>query len=312
MLQLFVVVSISMFVWKRDVLRAFISNVKVFRSLHFVAITAIGFIVLSQVEPKAFEVSGLFDLPLLVLPPLCMFLTWQFTAMVNDIYDVEIDQMVHPDRPLVTGRIGPSIYRNAAVVFAVLSILISLYLGLLLALLNLSFTAAAMMYSKPPIRLKERVYGYVCVGYASVVSFYFGVYSHISWTLSVQRGRWFLFEGLPFYREVVSISLIIFAALSIAPYINALSDYEGDKKSDVTNIYMICGRPKGKKIVSVLIVFLFTSPLLLFYSVLDLIILIPVSLFAAYIFYVHEDHRPIFSLYFLVIVYSILRYTGLF
>jgi len=308
--QLFLVAMIFLFIWKRDMLKNYFSNIKGFRSLHFVSMTAVGFIVLSQLNGHIFEFTDPANLTFFVLPPLCMVLTWQFTAMVNDIYDIEIDRVAHPDRPLVTGQISLSTYRNTAIVLAVLSLMISLYLGLLLTLLNLTFITAAIMYSKPPVRLKERVYGYICVGYASVVAFHFGVYSQILWPLSVKQGRWFILEGVPIFRDIFSISLIIFVALSISPYINALSDYEADKKTGVNNIYTIYGRETGKKIVTVLIIFLFLSPLPLFYDLLDLALFLPISLIAAYIYYTHEDHRPIFILYFMIILYSVVRYTG--
>ncbi len=312
LIQLFVVVTIFMFIWKREMLKNYFSNMKVLRSLHFVFMTAVGFIVLSQLNGYIFEVTDPINITFFVLPSLCMVLTWQFTAMVNDIYDIEIDRFAHPDRPLVTGEICLSTYRNTAIVFAVLSFLISLYLGLLLTLLNLTFIVAALMYSINPIRFKERVYGYVCVGYASIVAFHFGVYSHILWTLSIEEGRWFLFDSIPIFSDVISISLVIFVALSLSPYINALSDYEGDKEFGVKNIYTIYGREKGKKIVTVLIVFLFLSPLFLFPNLFDLIIFIPFSLISAYTYYVYEDHRPIFILYFVIVLYSIIRYMGIF
>jgi len=312
LIQLSVIILMIMFVWKEDLLKNFIFNLKIFRTLHFISMTVIGFVVLSQVNNYTVEITNLWNLIFIFLPAVCMIFTWQFTATVNDIYDVDIDRVVHPDRPLVTGKIDPTTYRNIAVAFAVTSSLISLYLGIFMLLLNLTFVLAAILYSKPPIRLKERVYGYVCVGYASVVAFFFGMYSYIYWSISIENSRWFLFRGVPFYDEVASISLIIFVALSVSPYINALSDYDGDKESGVKNIYTIYGREKGKKVVTVLIVFLFLSPLFLFPNLFDLIIFIPFSLISAYTYYVYEDHRPIFILYFVIVLYSVMRYTSFF
>jgi len=308
--QLLVVVFLFIFFWKRNLFKNYVSNMKVFRSIHFTAMTIVGFVVLSQLDQNYFSFSDRMNISILVLAPLCMVLTWQFTAMVNDIYDIEIDRIVHPDRPLVTGEINLRTYRNTAIIFAVLSLLISLYFGIILMLLNLTFMIAALLYSIPPVRLKERAYGYICVGYASVVALLFGVYSPIVWSLSIEQGRLFLLENIPVFSEVFSISLIIFLALSISPYINALSDYEGDKKSGVKNIYTIYGRENGKKIMTILVVVLFLSPVSLLQGTIDLIIMIPISIIAAYIFYVYEDHRPIFGMYFLVILYSILRYIG--
>ncbi|MEF8836064.1 MAG: UbiA family prenyltransferase [Candidatus Thermoplasmatota archaeon] len=309
-IQLSVVVSIILSLWKRNLFKNYVSNMKIFRSLHFAVMTIIGFVVLYRLDHNTFTFTDRMNIPILVLAPLCMILTWQFTAMINDIFDKGIDKVVHPDRPLVTGEIDLSTYRNTAITFAFLSLLISLYFGVLLTLLNMTFIIAALLYSIPPVRLKERAYGYICVGYASVIALLFGIYSPIAWSVSIEEGRLFLLEGLPFFDDVLPISLIIFLALSISPYINALSDYEGDKRSGVKNIYTIYGRDKGKKIMTVLIVVLFLSPIALLQGTLDLIIIIPISLIAAYVFYVHEDHRPIFGMYFLVILYSIIRYIG--
>ncbi len=312
LIQLSVIILMIMFVWKKRLLKHFIFNLKIFRTLHFISMTFIGFVVLSQVNNHTVDITNLWNLIFIFLPALCMIFTWQFTAMVNDIYDIDIDRVVHPDRPLVAGKIEPTTYKNIAVAFAVTSTLISLYLGIFMFLLNSTFVLAAVLYSRPPIRLKERVYGYVCVGYASVVAFFFGMYSYIYWSISIEISRWFLFRGVPFYDELASISLIIFVALSVSPYINALSDYEGDKESGVNNIYTIYGREKGKKIVTILIVFLFLSPLFLFPNLFDLIVFIPLSLISAYIYYIYEDHRPIFVLYFIIVLYSVMRYTGFF
>ncbi len=309
-IQLVIVVSSFVYFWRKNLIKNYVSNMKVFRSVHFTAMTIVGFVVLSQLNQNFFSFSNRMNISILVLTPLCMVLTWQFTAMVNDIYDIEIDKLVHPNRPLVTGEINLRTYRNTAIIFAILSLLISLYFGIIFMLLNLTFMIAALLYSIPPVRLKERAYGYICVGYASVVALLFGVYSPIVWSLSIEQGRLFLLENIPLFSEVFSISLIIFLALSISPYINALSDYEGDKISGVKNIYTIYGREKGKKIMTILVVVLFLSPVSLLQGTLDLIIMIPISIIAAYIFYVYEDHRPIFGMYFLVILYSILRYTG--
>ncbi len=309
-LQLILIILSFSYFWRRSILKNYVSNMKVLRSVHFMAMTIIGFIILSQLNYEVNFVFEIYNIPKFVFPPLCMVMTWQFTAMINDMYDIGIDRIVHPNRPLVTGDIDSKLFSNIAVTIAVLSILISLYIGITLMILNLTFMLAALAYSVPPVRLKERAYGYICVGYASVVALLFGVYSPIYWSLSLKDGRFFLIEGVPFFREVLSISVIIFLTLSISPYINALSDYEGDKLSGVKNIYTIYGRERGKRFMTIMVVVLFLSPIILLQGRVDLFVLAPISLVASYIFYSHEDHRPIFGMYFLVIVYSLLRYTG--
>ncbi len=308
LIQLIFMILLIAYKFNRNLLTAQIKNIKAFRSLHFVAMTVIGFVVLSQVDSYALDFFDLLNLPFFILAPFCMILTWQFTAMVNDIYDREIDRLVHPDRPLVKEKIDTKTYWNIAISFACGSLFISLIFGIPLLILNLTFMIAAMMYSIPPVRLKERLYGYVCVGYASVVAFLLGVYSRILWEVSIDKGMISAFWHIPIFKDVLSISLILFVVLSISPYINALADYEGDKESGVKSIYTIYGLEKGKKIVTVLIILLFLSPLSLLHQTLDFIMIGPASLIAAWVFYVYEDHRYIFMLYFMIIIYALLRY----
>ncbi|GEM_PF-1344220 len=309
-LELALITFLLLYLGKREMLRSHLSNLKGFRTMHFVSMTIVGFVVLSQIDKYALDFIDPLNIPFFVLIPLTMALTWQFTAMVNDIYDIKIDRLVHPDRPLVKGEIDVRSYWNIAITLALFSLFISLFFGLLLMFLNLTFMIAALLYSIPPVRLKERLYGYVCVGYASVVAFLSGIYSSVVWNLNVEWGIIGSIRYIPLLPDILPISLIIFVVLSISPYINALPDYEGDKESGVKSIYTIYGLEQGKKIVSILIIFLFLSPLPLLHGSIDILVLTPISFFSAWLFYRYEDHRYIFMLYFVVILYILLRYTG--
>ncbi len=311
LVQLMIVISAFATFLDKKRMKKYLSNMKLFRSLHFAMMVLIGLVVLSRSPYRPFNVFDQTNITFFFLAPLMMVFTWQFTAMVNDIYDREIDRLAHPERPLITGEIRVKNYKNIAICFAVVSLLISFYFGILLMLLNLSFIIAAILYSVPPIRLKERIFAYLCVGYASAVAFLSGFYSPVMWSLIVEHSRFVSLENIPVPREVLSISLIIFMTLSVSPYINALSDFEGDKRAGVKNIYTIYGREKGKKIVGALVVLLFLSPLSLFPTTIDLLLMLPLSLVAFYFYYVLEEHRFIFILYFLIIIFYLTRYLGL-
>ncbi len=306
--ELVLTMLLTLFIFKKKILLALFSSIKPFRTLHFMVMTVIGFVILSQMDNYGQNFLDILNIPFILLAPICMVFTWQFTTMLNDIYDRDIDRLVHPKRPLVRKKISLQNYWNLAIAFAMGSLYISLLFGLPLMLLNFTFMIAAIMYSIPPVRLKERIYGYVCVGYASVVAFLFGVYSFLIWKISIQLGIISAFRHIPIFVDVFSISLIIFIVLSIAPYINALPDYEGDKKSGVKSIYTIYGLEKGKNIVTVLIILLFLSPLSLIHQPIDFLVIVPASLIAGWIFYAYEKHRQIFMLYFMVLVFVLLRY----
>ncbi len=305
-------VSLAYYDEKKDEFLSLIQNLKLFRTVHFMIMVIIGILVVRRVAPgEALYLSSVHHIPYIILPVLCMALTWQFTAIVNDYYDIRIDELVHPDRPLVSGQISVNRYLQLAAVAAGISALTSSLIGGIPFLLNLSFIAAALFYSVPPIRLKSRIFGYVCVGWASVVAFLSGVYSPTVWRSEL---HWFspsISRNIPFSPDIASIAMILFSVLSISPYINAISDYEGDKEGGVKSLYTIYGFEKGKKIVSVLILFLFLAPLLLINSMFDMAILIAASISSSLIFYYSEKYQAIFGIYFLVLIYVLARFLGL-
>ncbi len=289
-----------------------IKNLKLFRTVHFVVMVIIGIVVVREIAPaNALDVFSIQYFPYIFLPALCMALTWQFTAMINDYYDIDIDKFVHPDRPLITGKISSDRFLQLAVIAGGISAFLSLLIGILPFILNLTFIIAALLYSIPPIRLKNRIFGYVCVGWASVVAFLTGIYSPVAWRSEL---HWFSTttpRNIPFFPDIAVISLILFSVLSISPYINAIADYEGDKEGGVKSIYTIYGLEKGKKIVSILIMFLFLSPLLLFNSTIDILILLSASLASVLIFYFIEKYQAIFGIYFSVLIYVLARFLGM-
>lgn len=309
--NLLLLIAFFMLSWK-DKFISLIKNIKPYRTLHFSIMVVIGMAVVHEIDPQfALDPLYIMELPFIFLAVFCMILMWQFTAILNDIYDIKIDKVVHPERPLIKGVIGTRSYLEIGISLAMSSLFLSLLLGLPLFLLNLTFMAAAVMYSVPPVRLKDKIYGYVCVGYASVASFIFGVYSPINWRLGLNIDSSTIGRTITFYPQIFNISILLFILLSISPLINAISDYEGDKKSGVRSVYTIYGFKKGKTMVSVLVVILFLSPLLILHTFIDLAVFIPISLIAASVFYFYEEYRVVFGLYFFAIIYGIIRFIGL-
>ncbi len=302
-LENIILVSLLLFITDRGVLRAFMKSVKPFRTLHFFGIVLIGAVVGSALSEAPFLTANNI---LLWIPISCMVLTWQFSTMINDYHDIQTDRIVHPDRPLVKGKIDKTLYKRVGLTCALLSLLLSISLSLELFILDLIFVIAGISYSVPSIRLKDRAYGHICVGYASTVAFLFGVYGiyslkDVDLLLNYSGGF------VPFFPDILSFSVIILVVFSVSPLINAVGDYEGDKKTGVQNVYTVYGLKKGKKIVSVLIILLFWTPLLVFHSMVDFLLVLPTSLLAAYLFYRYERYRVVFGLYFIIISYIILK-----
>lgn len=305
-LENMILVSLLLFITDRAILRALMKSVKPFRTLHFIGIVLIGAVVASALIDTPFLTANNI---LLWIPISCMVLTWQFSTMINDYHDIQTDQIVHPDRPLVKGKIDKKLYKRIGLTCALLSLLLSISLSLELFILDLIFVIAGISYSVPSIRLKDRIYGHVCVGYASTVAFLFGVYGVYS-LKDVDLLLTYSAGFVPFFPDILSFSVIILVVFSVSPLINAVGDYEGDKKTGVQNVYTVYGLKKGKKIVSVLIILLFWTPLLVFHSMVDFILVLPSSFLAAYLFYRFERYRIVFGLYFVIISYIILKFLS--
>lgn len=292
-------------------LKNFIRTIKPFRTLHFIMMIFVGAIYLDWIAPEvSLKIIAINHIPYLITAALCAVMVWQFTTMLNDFYDTKIDSLVHPDRPLVSGSMPVTTYFDLLLLICFLSILLSLTLGSLIMLLNLIALSLAIIYSAPPIRLRDRLYGHICVGLGSLVGFYFGVYSPVYWRHGIYFTSRIDYRNIPYYPDVFFASLLIVTVLSISPLINALSDYEGDKNSGVKNVYTVLGLERGKKLVSVLIILLFISPLGLFAHMQDMVFLLTTGLISSVIFYKLEDHRPVFGMYFLVLIYLLLRFLS--
>ncbi len=311
LLEIFVVYALFAYVSLGRTFKNLIRTIKPFRTLHFAMMTLLGVIFVRTIsEVEALSISSINHLPFIILAALCPVLGWQFTTLLNDLYDLEIDDHVHPNRPLVSGRLEARHYIDMLVFTALLSLLISLLLGPPLVLLTCLGILFGVLYSVPPIRLRDRLYGHICVGLGSVIGFLFGVYSPYIWRDGIYLSSMRIERGIQFYPDVLQATIIILVVLSVSPLINALSDYEGDRRAGVRNVYTVFGLEKGKKIVSIFIVFLFVAPGVMFHTYWDITFMLITGVISSLLFYFLEDHRPVFGMYFTVLVYLLLRLIG--
>jgi 4-hydroxybenzoate polyprenyltransferase len=263
------------------------------RMAHFALMSILGVVVFQ----RNIDIS----LAIFLSPVLSAFL-WQITTMINDLFDVEIDILAHPERPLVTGKISRKKYVNIILSLVLLSILLSVFLSLAVLLLSLLFIILAVLYSVPPLRMRNRVWGTVFVGLGSAISYFIGYFSYF-WPLG---GNFTHFNNPDIFGVEVGIFILI--ALSIAPNINSYEDFEGDKKAGVKNIYTVMGRENGRKTVSFLIFIIFILPPFLLFSYFNLAISVVSGMCGALYFYKKEEAKGIFILYFLNLLYYIVYF----
>ncbi|MFQ6061224.1 MAG: UbiA family prenyltransferase [Thermoplasmata archaeon] len=239
--------------------------------------------------------------------------------MINDIHDFEIDKESKSGRPLVLGLVEKTHYLEVAVTVAIVAFLTSLIIavavpyGFVFPLLTVVFLLIAYGYSAPPIRFRYNPFHSVAIGLASATVFLFGLLTPL--TVFQETAGVLVPSKIDMSApssEAWLIMLIILLALSVAPMITDLKDYEADKKAKVRSIYVVFGLDIGKKIVSVLTLVLFLLPLILFHSLLDIAVFLALSVLSFLSFYKLESYELVFSCYFVVLIYGLARYVGLF
>ncbi len=259
------------------------------RTLHAIMMVIVGYI-LRQDLPH----SGITNL---ILPTISVIFLWQFTTMLNDIYDVEIDRTAHPERPLAAGEVSFKKYFRWSLYALAVGLLFSFLGGFITTLLGLTYAFLAVIYSVPPVRIRNRWYGTVIIGLGSGIYFGMGYWTHF-WILD---SSYLSMEPMNYL--AASVGLIIIFSLSIAPNITAYKDYEGDVRAGASTIYTVLGKERGKRAVGTGAFILFILPAFLFFTWWNLAISTMLGIFASVSFMKYECYNCVFGAYFAVLLW---------
>jgi len=290
----FIVISILVHMANKQVIPAVWRNLRPFRTIHFVFMVIIGIIISGNADYLAAN-----TIPIILVAVLLLVFIWQYTVMINDIYDIEIDKLSNVGRPLIAGAITKEGYTIVMFSFFAFSVIFGFILGPVILGLALFCLFLGTVYSVPPFRIRDRIWSSMIIGAGSSCAFLIGFFTPN-----------FMGASANLTMDAILIALIIFSALSTAPVLTDLKDYEGDKKANVKSLYTVFGLEEGKKIASALIPMLFCTPALILHNILDIMIFIAFGSAATIIFYKKGDFRGVFLCYFVVIIYCIFRITG--
>lgn len=220
-------------------------------------------------------------------------LVWQFTVMINDIYDVPIDRISNPGRPLAMGEILPGAY----VFVASLCALTALALALLLGRFALGIVGMCLwlgiLYSAPPFRLRITLAAPAVIGLGSGLAFLLGYV-----TAGGEVGN----------PEAVKIAVLLCLALAFGSTVKDLKDYEGDRQAGVRTLFTVFGIEKGKKMAAGFVVSSFLLPLFLIHRPIDVIMLSAVGIAVSWDFLARGSMNRVMTGYFLALGYTALRY----
>lgn len=186
--------------------------------------------------PQNFNLNVFSSMAALVLLS-SIWLAWNASVVVNDLYDCRIDEVTNRMRPLPQHIFSKNGYRDLGVILFLLSLLGGLVIGLKFAGLLLVYQVIAWFYSAEPYRLKRfPLVATFTSALASVMVLIIGFslfsgaenIAHLSWRLIIM----FLF--------VFTLSLPI----------KDFKDIEGDRKDGVWTIPVIFGEDLGRTIVA--------------------------------------------------------------
>jgi len=270
--------------------RALLRELNSFRTLHFILMVIIG-IYFSE-NPSFFEFPGFLYNSISII--LMVFL-WLSTVLVNNVYDLPIDRISNPRRPLVMGAVTPATYLDLSSVFVIIALLSSLVLGIIPFILSLLFVLSSLVYSMPPLRLRKNLFSSLFIGWGSLLAFYIGYFNG--------KGAFDILVS----SDALFLSLLIFIAFSIGPLTKDLKDYEGDLLHGVKTFFTLFGLQKGRRIVSLLLCLSLLIPLFLFHEIFDVIFLGLTSVFVSLLFYFKERLAAAYLGYGIVFAYCALR-----
>jgi 4-hydroxybenzoate polyprenyltransferase len=267
----------------KEFIKDFLKNIRPLKSLHFMVMASLGC-----------YFSRNFQILPWILSLVAVFSVWQYTIHLNDVFDVEIDRISHADRPLVKHEVSQRSYIILLICLLCVVFGISIYLGWVSVLVASIYVGLATIYSAPPFRMRQYIIQTIFIGAGSMLAFFFGFSSLNS-----------LFSG-----EIAVIGSLVFLGLSTGTVIKDYKDYEGDKAANVTTLFTKFGVNQGLLISYILLVITFLLPLVLIHQITDVLVIIGFAILTMFVFRKWKQVSHVFIFYFIVLLYTFLRYEG--
>lgn len=173
------------------------------------------------------------------VPTLLLGFMWGFflsspAMILNDYFDIEVDRINSPDRPLPSGLIKPSAAIVLTVITTLVGLMVSLLIGKMALLLYILFWLVGFLYNW---KLKEGgLIGNLLVSSSVAITFILGGIT----------------VGEPGNKTIWILSLMIFFFDLGAEIAADAMDIDGDKKRNVKSVAILLGKKKALKISALL------------------------------------------------------------
>ena len=313
--------TITLKITKKGLLSSFLKSSRLTTTAHFAIMTLIGILIAGHLQIDSIfsnilnpTMAGVYagNIGTLGISLFSIIFLWQYSVMINHVYDIDIDQLDNKERLLPKNMITTHQVKSIAIIYAILSAGLAALLGTYSLLLVLLGLFLGTIYSVPPLRLRNGIFSTMVIGIGSAIAYFIG---YVTPTYMREMHGALANTNIRNYPTIstdsIIIGVLIFITLSIGSLIKDYKDYEGDKKAGVRNLFTIYGLEKGITITSILLPFTFISPLLLFHNTIDFLVFIPLGIIAGITFKKYKNTQYVFALYFPILIYCLLRWFAI-
>jgi len=206
------------------------------------------------------------SLPVLhVLPVLLITVTTTGLYMLNDVFDIEIDRVSHPERALPRGAVSAKVATVAALLLMCVGTILAFSVGVASGGLIAVIVLFGILYSAPPVRLRR---------FPVIPSAIIGLFVFLSFL-----------AGTSFWQGTITGKLAFGALLLWAMFLCAstakdLGDIQGDKVDGVKSLPLVFGLEGGFAVTAIVVCTAFIFPIIfLLLFDLNLAVLAPIVLF---------------------------------
>ncbi|MEI8104058.1 MAG: UbiA family prenyltransferase [Candidatus Moraniibacteriota bacterium] len=186
---------------------------------------------------SSLEVTFFTGLAFIVIQ-MAVWMAWLTSVVVNDCFDIKIDQQTNSSRPLPHNIFTLTTYRALGGIFFVLSLVFAMIVSLKIGILLLIYQVFAWIYSAEPLRLKR---------FPIIGTF---VSSVASWLLVVM-GFLLISPDTHLERFPFVLQWFFFLAFTLVLPIKDLKDIAGDRANNVWTIPVLLGEQRARIFIGV-------------------------------------------------------------
>ncbi|QIW24331.1 MFS transporter [Sulfolobus sp. S-194] len=177
--------------------------------------------------------------------------------VINDVFDIEVDRINKPNRPLPSGRIKISSARSLSIVLFLIGIVLSVLLNVYAFIIAL-LTVLALYYYAKDLK-KEGLAGNLIVALTSALSAFYG-------GLAFFEGTWVIRTLIP--------TLYIFFFTLTREFVKGIEDVKGDMANGVKTLAVRIGIEKTWFISKIILLMLIVTSFIPYFFGFNIIYLI--------------------------------------